>query len=452
MKIVIVGNGKVGLTLARELSTEDHDLILIDNNMSHLENVQNNLDIMCYCGNGASYTALKEAGCENADLLLAVTSLDELNLLCCLIAKKLNVKNTIARIRNPEYSEQMRVLKEDLGLTMSINPEKETAIEIERILRFPGAIKLESFARGRVELVEIKVKENCSLVNMKLKDLSKSLNSKILVCAVQRENQVCIPDGNFVFRENDRLSFTAAPEDINKFFKQIHIPQNKIHYVMIIGGSKIAFYLAKSLISKGTKVKIIEQDEERCKYISEMLPKATVICGDGSDYNLLLEEGLESTDAFIALTGMDELNLVISMYAQSVKVHKVISKVNRVSYTNIIANTGLETVVSPKEITAHRILQFVRAYRNSMSSSNVETLHKIVNGKVEALEFIVKKEAPYLHVPLKDLKFKKDVLVASIVRNREHIVPDGFESIQLNDRIVIVTTTGKYDDLADIFL
>lgn len=452
MKIVIVGNGKVGLTLAEELSKEDHDLILIDNNMAHLEHVQDTLDIMCYCGNGASYSVLKEAGCENADLLLAVTSLDEINLLCCLIAKKLNVTHTIARIRNPEYSEQMHVLKNELGLTMSINPEKETAVEIERSLRFPGAIKLESFARGKVELVEIKVKENCALINMKLKDVNHAFNSKILVCAVQRGDEVFIPDGNFVFQEHDRLSFTAAPEEIKKFFRQVHIPQNRIRYVMIVGGSKIAYYLARLLIFSGVNVKIIEQNEERCRYISEQLPKATVICGDGSDYNLLLEEGLETTDAFIALTGLDEMNLVISMYAQSANVHKVISKVNRVSYTSIMENTKLETVVSPKEITANRIIQFVRAYQNSVGSSNVETLHKVVNGKVEALEFYVQKEASYLHIPLKDLRFKKDVLVASIVRNRSLIIPDGNDTIQLNDRIVVVTTSGMYDDLADIFL
>lgn len=450
MKIVIVGNGKVGLAITEQLASENHDIILMDNDMSHLQYAIDNLDVMCYCGNAASYDAQLEAGIEGADLLVAATSLDEINLLCCLIAKKLKVKHTIARIRNPEYTQMIQVLREELGLSMTINPELATAVEIERHLRYPGAIKMESFARGRVELVEIKIKEYSPLVNVKLADISSVVSAKILICAVQRGSDVYIPSGDFVLHEGDRINFTARPEEINEFFKQIKVTQNKIHDVMIVGGSKIAYYLAKALLKTGTNVKIVEQNKDRCYKLNEMLPKATIVCGDGTDYNLLVEEGLRFTDGFVALTGMDEMNIVISMYAQSSLVDKTITKVNRISYTDILPRTGLETVMSPKEITAHRIVQYVRAMQNSFGSSNVETMHKIVNGKVEALEFRIKKEASYLGVAFKDLRFKENVLVASIVRKGKQIFPDGNEKMHLNDRVIIVTTINNVNDLKDL--
>ena len=451
MKIAIVGNGKVGLALTEQLASEDHDIILMDNDMSHLQYAIDNLDVMCYCGNAADYDAMKDAGIEDADLLVAATSQDEINLLCCLLAKKLNVKNTIARIRKPEYAHLSNILRDEMGLSMAINPEKATATEIERLLRYPGAIKVESFARGRVELVEIKIRNYSPLINKRLIDVASEFKSKILVCAVQRGNEVFIPSGSFVLKEGDRINFTAQPHEINKFFSKIKVEQSRIHDVMIVGGGKIAYYLAKTLSTSGINVKIIEQNKEKCLSLNEMLPKVSVIHGDGTDYNLLMEEGLKECDGFVALTGMDEINVIISMYAQSVAVNKTVTKVNRISYTDILPRTGLETVISPKEITTHRIVQFVRAMQNSLGSSNIETMHKIVNNKVEALEFRITKPASYLEVPFKDLRFKKNVLVASIVRKGKHILPDGNEKIYLNDRIIVVTTMQNVDDLEDLF-
>lgn len=451
MKIVIVGNGKVGLALAEQLTAEEHDIILMDNDMDHLQYAMEHLDVMCYCGNGADYSAMKEAGIEGADIVVAATSLDEVNLLCCLLAKKLNAKHTIARIRNPEYADLTNVLREDMGLSMAINPEKATATEIERLLRYPGAIKVESFARGRVELVEIKIRDYSPLINKRLMDIATEFKSKILVCAVQRGNEVFIPSGSFVLKEGDRINFTAQPHEVNNFFSKIKVEQSEINNVMIVGGSKISYYLAKALSKSGIKVKIIEQNKEKCNKLNEMLPNVSLIHGDGTNYNLLIEEGLHVTDGFVALTGMDEINVITSMYAQSVSVPKTVTKVNRISYADILPRTGIESVVSPKDITTHRIVQYVRAMQNSFGSSNVETMHKIVNNKVEALEFRIKKPAKYLDIPFKDLHFKKNVLVASIIRKGKYILPDGEQKIQLNDRIIIVTTIKNIDDLEDVF-
>lgn len=451
MKIVIVGNGKVGLALAEQLASEEHDIILMDNDMAHLQYAIDNLDVMCYCGNAADYEAMKEAGIEDADLLVAATSQDEINLLCCLLAKKLNVKHTIARIRKPEYVNLTQVLREDMGLSMTINPERATAVEIERLLRYPGAIKVESFARGRVELVEIKIRDYSPLVDKRLMDIPNLFKSKILVCAVQRGDEVYIPSGSFVLKEGDRINFTAQPHEINKFFSKIKVEQAKINNVMIVGGGKISYYLANALSKGGVSVKVVEQNKDKCLSLNEMLPNISIVHGDGTDYNLLMEEGLRDTNGFVALTGMDEINVITSMYAQSLNVHKTVTKVNRISYADILPRTGLETVVSPKEITAHSIVQYVRAMQNSFGSSNIETMHKIVNGKVEALEFRIKKTASYVNVPFKDLRFKKNVLVASIVRKGKHILPDGNEKMQLNDRIIVVTTMKNVDDLQDLF-
>ncbi len=451
MKVVIVGNGKVGLEVTQGLSNENHDVILIDNNMEHLKSVIDKLDVLCYCGNGASYTVQKEAGVEGADLLVAATSLDEINLICCLVARKLNVKHTIARIRNPEYTEQIKVLRDELGVSLSINPEKETALDIARGLRFPGAIKLDSFARGKVELVEIKICDNNPLANRNLSEINKLVKSRVLICAVRRGNEVFIPSGDFTFKIGDKVTFTASPSVINAFFKEVGIQRSKIHNVMIIGGGKISFYLAQQLLKLGMDVKIIENRYERCQYLNEMFPKASVICGDGTDYGLLLEEGLEVADAVISLTGIDEMNIMISMFAQSHSVRKTVTKINRVNYTEILTQTGLDSVVSPKEITAQRIIQYVRAMQNSHGNSNVETMHRIVNNQVEALEFIIKKPDFYVGVPFKDLHFKRNVLIASIVRNGRHIMPYGNDMIQLKDRIVAVTTMENVDDLKDLF-
>ncbi len=451
MKIVIIGDGKVGSALVEQLSKEGHDIVVIDNKGEVLENLGNMHDVMCIEGDGISYKTQKEAGVDECDLLIAATSRDEVNMLCCMIAKKVGAKHTIARVRNPEYADQMVYMKDELGLSMTINPERAAAREISRILRIPSALKVESFAKGRVELVEIKLKEDSLIVNEPLSSLYKKVKVKVLICTVQRGEEVFIPDGNFVLQANDKITVTASPYNIEKFFKEIGLSAPRVRSVMIAGGSRITYYLTKQLIEMGIQVKIIEINEERCYTLKDMLPSAIIIKGDCTDQNLLLSEGFEKTDAFVALTNMDEENVVLSMYADSMNISKVITKVNRIGYIDMIEKTmSNNTVISPKNITANSIIQYVRAMQNGLGS-NIETLYKIVDGKAEALEFYVRQKSKNIGVPLKDLKLKKGILVTSILRNSTLIIPGGNDTIELKDSVIVVTSNPNCKDLEDIF-
>ncbi len=449
MKIVIVGDGKVGNNLARQLSNEGHELIIVDNDPDVIDEANNTLDIVGVLGNGASYKVLNEAQVAKADLLIATMELDELNILSCLIAKKLGTKHTIARIRNPEYSEQLMFMREELGLSMHINPEYLTALELFRILRLPSALKVETFAKSKVEMVEIKLQDNCLLNNVLLKEIQSRINLKVLVCVVKRGDEIHIPDGNFVLKANDIINIVAAPYEIRHFLKTIGADEKPINDVIIIGGSKIAYYLSKMLLELGVNLKIIESNKERCYELSELLPKALIIHGDGADQELLLEEGVMTTDALVTLTDMDEQNILISMYGKSLKVKKVLTKINRLSLATLVKDKGLDVIVAPKDLTANQILTYVRGMGNS-SGSNVETLYRLVDNQVEALEFIVSKSYPKLNVPLKDYKTKDNTLVAAIIRNREVIIPFGSDSLQVNDRVIVVTLNEHYHDLSDI--
>lgn len=451
MKIVIIGDGKVGSTLVEQLSKEGHDIVVIDNKGEVLETVGNMHDVLCVEGDGISYRVQKEAGVDECDLLIAATSRDEVNMLCCMIAKKVGAKHTIARVRNPEYANQMIYMKDELGLSMTINPEGAAAREISRILRIPSALKVESFAKGRVELVEIKLKEGSPIVNEPLSSLYKKVKVKVLICTVQRGEEVFIPDGNFVLKANDKITVTASPYNVEKFFKEIGLSAPRVRSVMIAGGSRITYYLAKHLIEMGIQVKIIEIKEERCYDLKDMLPAAKIIKGDCTDQHLLLTEGFEKMDAFVALTNMDEENVVLSMYANSKNISKVITKVNRIGYIDMIEKTMSDnTVISPKNITANSIIQYVRAMQNGLGS-NIETLYKIVDGKVEALEFYVRQKSKNIGVPLKDLKLKKGILVTSILRNSSLIIPGGNDTIELRDSVIVVTSNPNCKDLEDIF-
>ncbi|MBQ3062093.1 MAG: Trk system potassium transporter TrkA [Clostridia bacterium] len=451
MRIVIVGNGKVGSTLAEQLSNEDHEIVIVDRNQQNVDDSVNSLDVIGVCGNGASYQVLLEADVPKADLLIACTSQDEINLLCCLVARKLGAKNTIARVRNPEYSDQLVFMRDELGLSMSINPERAAASEIFRILQFPSAIKIESFSNKRVEIAEIKLRDDSPLDGVYLRDLHKTFKGKALICAVQRDGAVAIPDGNFMLKARDKISVIAPASDMLDFFSSFGTLLPAAKDVMIIGGGRISFYLSRMLIETGARVKIIDSNAERCAELSRALPKATIILGDGTDQDLLDEEGLEDMDAVLVLTGLDEENIILALYAQANCDGKVVTKVNRTSLASIAESTGLESIISPRMLTANIIVRYVRAMQNSFGS-NVETLHRLAGGSVEALEFKVSDSFPALDTPLMDIKLKPNILIGCISRGGKTIVPGGRDYISVGDRVIIITTNHNFDDLSEILM
>ena len=390
MKIIIVGCGKVGTTLAEQLNRENHDITLIDTNEEAIQNISDSADVMGVTGNGAVYQVQMEAGIQDADLLIATTNSDELNMLCCLIAKKAGNCHTIARIRNPEYSSEIRYIREELNLSLAINPELAAAREIARLLRFPSAIKIEPFAKGRIELLKFLIPEHSLLNDMRVMDVVNRLKSNVLICVVERGNDVVIPDGNFVMKKGDKISFIASHQGSADFFKKAGVDNNIVKSAMFVGGGKLTHYLCRLLEDTKIKIKIIERDEERCRQLSELLPKAMIIHGDGTDEQLLLEEGIRQTEAFASLTGFDEENIMLSLYASSQSKAKLITKVNKIAFENVINSLNIGSLIQPKMLTAEIILQYVRAMQNSMGSSNIETLYKIAADKAEALEFRVK--------------------------------------------------------------
>lgn len=450
MYIVIVGDGKVGFTLASRLSAEGHDLVVIDNDARALSALSNTLDVNTVHGNGASSAVLKEAGIQEADLLIAVTSMDEINMICCLVGKKLGVKDTIARVRNPDYAAQLVLLKEELGLSLTVNPELAAAKEIARLIRFPSAIKIETFAKGRAELVEYRIPEGSALCGMPLNRMADTLKAHVLVCAVRREDQVVIPKGDFVLLEGDHIHITTPPAELSAFFKRLGVYQQRVKDIMIIGGGRIAYYLAKQMDELGIEVKIIENDEKRAMELSDLLPHSLIIHGDGTDADLLSEEGLDDIDAFITLTGMDEENILLSLYAHSRMKGKVITKVDRLTFAGVLGDLGIDSVISPKSLTANNIVSFVRGMQNSLGSS-VETMHHLAEDQIEGLEFRVRDGALHLGEPLKMLPLKPNLLIGCIVRKGRTIIPDGNDTIERGDSVVVITANRMFDDFNDIF-
>ena len=451
MKIIIVGCGKVGTTLAEQLNRENHDITLIDCDSEALQSISDSTDVMSVTGNGAVYQVQMEAGIKEADLLIATTNSDELNMLCCLIAKKAGNCHTIARIRNPEYSAEINYIREELNLSLAINPELAAAREIARLLRFPNAIKIELFAKGRIELLKFLIPKDSILDRMKVMDVVSRLKSNVLICAVERGDDVVIPDGNFEMKGGDKISFIAPHAECADFFRKAGIENNTVNSAMFVGGGKLTGYLAKALADTKIKIKIIEQDEERCRILSELLPHAMIIHGDGSDQKLLLEEGIRQTEAFASLTGFDEENILLSLYAASQSRAKLITKVNKIAFENVINALNLGSVIYPKMLTADIILQYVRAMQNSMGS-NIETLYKIVADKAEALEFRVRGDSPVLGIPLEKLRTRNNLLVACINRNGRIIMPRGKDTLEAGDTVIIVTTHTGLNDLKDILM
>ena len=450
MKIVIIGDGKVGYKLAEHLSQDNYDVVLIDNNEEKLKEAINNLDINCFAGDGVSAEVQAEAGVPESDLVIACASTDELNMLSCLIAKRLGAKHTIARVRNPIYYQQIDILKEDLRLSMVINPEFAVANEIARNLIFPDASKVETFVKGRIELVEVPVREGNPMIGYKLADIYSKFQIKILICAIQRGKEVYIPDGEFVIQEGDKLHIAATHREIEQFFSKLGNGKRRVRNVLICGGGRVGFYLAKKLCSMGMEVKIIEHNHERCEDLCEELPKVTVIYGDATDHDLLLEEGVREADALIALTGVDEENIIMGLFAKKQGVRKIIAKVNEDSRAQMVEGLGIDSIVSSKSATVDAIFSYVRARQNSLASANIESMYRLVDDRVEALEFVIRQETKYTNIPLKDLKTKPNNLIACIGRKRQMIIPSGNDSIQVGDTVVVITKSKKVQDITDI--
>ncbi len=450
MKVVVIGNGKIGSILSSALVSEGHDVTIVDNNEAKLNRSKNTLDVMCIEGNGATSETQLEASVDKSQIVISVTPYDELNILSCLIAKRLGAEKTISRVRMPEYFKQMHLIKEELGLSMVINPELITASEIFRVLTLPAAVKVEVFGKGRLELIEFKVTDKTGIAPVNLHNLYKKVKTKFLVCAVQRDKEVLIPTGDFIIRNNDRLSIAATHKSIEKFFRSSGLMKDKVKSVMIAGGGMIGYYLASQLLSVGMRVKIIEKDEDRSLEIARLLPQAIVIHGDGTDQALLMEEGIMSVDAFVALTGIDEENIILSLFAKENTNAKVVTKINRDNYINIASQIGIDCIVSPKLLVVSNVISYVRSLDNA-ADSEIESLYHLVGGEVEAIEFKVKENVEnVVGIPLKDMKLKGNILISAIIRKREIIIPDGNTEIELGDSVVIVAKEHRFSKLKDI--
>ncbi len=451
MKIVIVGAGKVGSVLTEQLVAENHDVTVIDTNPALVDRIVNVHDVMGCPGNGANYDVQKEAGVASAQLLVACTCTDEINIIACLVAKKLGVEHTIARVRNPEYGKQLRFMRAELGLTMTINPEKEAAREIARILRFPTAAKVEAFSKGRLELIEHRLTDDSKLCGMALSELNRTFRSRVLICAVARKDEVFIPSGDFALQAGDVVYLTASPYDLESFFRALGIFKSRANSAIVVGASRTGYYLTSLLLDAGLSVKLIDEDPARTQSFSERLPRALIITGDPTDAELLREEGIEDTDAFVAVTGIDEANILMAINVARKVGCKVVAKVNHRTLQDLVAETGmLESTISPSDVTSDRILRYVRSMQNA-DGLPVKTLHRLVSGKVDALEFTVTAASGMVEIPLKELPIRPGILIAGIVRqNGEILIPAGEDCLRDGDDVILVTTDFRLRDLRDI--
>ena len=452
MKIIIAGGGKVGATLTRQLSSEGYDLTLIDKNPHVLESTMNAYDVMAVQGNCATMATLRQAGVEDADLLIAVTNADEVNLLCCMTAHAINPNlHTIARIRNPEYAHQIYKMRDSFGLSMTVNPEKQAAIEIERLLKYPGFLRRETFAKGRVEIVELRVDEKSKLCNVSLGDLGSVVKCRVLVCAVLRDGEAIAPKGDFVLRQGDRVFVTAPTDRLTILLKNLGVISRPVRRVILCGGGRVSYYLANLLLKDGISVQLIERSHERCVELASLLPDSCcIIHGDASSQNLLQKEGISTCDALVSLTGLDELNMIVSLYGNSQGVPQIITKLGRMDSSGIVADLPLGSLIYPKELCCNTIVRYVRAMQNQAGAAI--SVHAIADGKLEAVEFLVDEHTLHCGVPLKDLKLKPNVLIASINHAGQTELPGGNSSFQKGDTVILVTPgRGSLLQLNDIF-
>ena len=450
MRIVIIGLGTIGRTVLKSLAGEGHTITIIDENKDKIESLIERYDVYGVVGNGACSDIQKEANVKGADLAIVLTDSDELNVFACLVAKKNGVKNTIARVRNPDYRDQIIEMKDELGISMIVNPERDTANEIFNRINLPAIAQVEHFAKGRVLMVEIVAEKGCGLIGESLISLGKKLTSKVLICAVQREQKVIIPTGNFTIEEGDRIHLTSDAKTLRDFLAEVNLIKLPLKNIMIVGGNKIGYYLADELSKKKYRIKLIENVKKNAEELAENLPRVTVIHGNGTQHDLLLEEGIEAMDAFVALTHIDEENMVVTMFANKMKVRKTITQIKSDELYGMLDELGINNIVSPSGIVANRIISYIRAIANTRGS-NVLTLYRLVNNQVEALEFLAKKPERIYDNPLKDLSIKENCLIACIIRNNEVIIPNGNDCIQLGDNVIVVTTHKNFDDLTDIF-
>lgn len=453
MNIIIVGAGKVGLTVAKHLVAEGHSITVIDTDQEILDRASNQLDIMCVKGNGASRIALMDAGAHSANLVIAATGSDEINLLCCHCARGFGVPSTVARVRSAEYANDLESMKQELGIDLLVNPELATAVAISRLLRLPNAANIDTFAHGQVEIVAFYIQEGDFVAGKSLASLSSKIRDlSMLFCAVERGGEVVIPNGSFVMQQGDKVYLVGTPSGISQFFKLLGRQSHKVRSAFIVGGGRISYYLIGILEHFGISCKIVEKNEARCRELAELFPKALIIHGDGTDPELLTEERMESSDAFIALTDRDEDNLIISLCAHQAGMAKVIAKSNRQNYTAIARSAGVESVVSPKLTTADQILRMVRGIKNSKGNA-MTALYRIAEGQAEAMEFQVTPATLHLGVPLKNLrqKLKEGILIAVVVRSNQVIIPNGSTSLETGDTVIVVARGSGILDLNDIF-
>lgn len=450
MKIVIIGLGSIGKSILKSLSGEGHTITIIDENKDLIENLIEKYDVFGVVGNGACMDIQQEAGAEDADLVIALTRNDELNIFACLVSKRLGVHHTVARVRNPDYRKQIGEMQDSLGISMVVNPERETANEIFNLINLPSVASLEHFAKGKAFLVEVIAKDGCTLNGESLISLGKKLHSKVLICAVQRGDDVIIPTGNFVFQHGDRIHFTAEAKLLGAFLEEINLVKSPLKNIMIVGGGKTGYYLADALSQKKFTVKLIEANPARAEELAGSLPNVVVSCGNGTQQDLLIEEGIEAMDAFVALTDVDEENMIVSMFANKKNVQKSIAQIRHDDLFGMLDELGIDNTISPKQVVASRIISYARALSNSFGS-NVQTLYQLVNNRVEALEFAARKPDRIYGKPLKELSIKKNCLIACIIHNNEIIIPNGNSVIELGDNVVVVTTRKNLDDLADVF-
>lgn len=451
MKIIIVGCGKIGTTIIAGLVSEGHDVVAVDRSQDTIEEISNIYDVMCVCGNGADNDTLSEAGVEKCDLFVAVTHSDETNMLSCFLARRMGAQHTIARIRNPEYNDNsLGYMRQQLDISMSLNPDLLAAHELYNILKLPSAVRIETFSARSVEMVELVLKPDSPLDGLSLAELRRRYpGAKFLICAVQRSEEVVIPSGSFTLRAGDKIALTAAPTEIQKLLRQLGLLQKSARSVMILGASRTAYYLAKLLLAGGSSVKIIEKNLERCNEFCTALPGVMMIHGDGARQEVLLEEGLGAVDAFVALTGSDEENILISIYAAQQQVPKVISKVNRTELALMAERLGLDCIVLPKNIISGVLSRYARALQNSMGS-NVESLYKIMDNRAEVLEFNVTADFPFSGIPLKALGTRPGILIAAIIRSRRTIIPSGEDVISPGDKVIVLAADCRLDDLSEI--
>jgi len=450
MNIIIVGGGKIGVTILQSLVREHHNVVMVDSDPQVIQQLSNNHDVMCVCGNGVDWETLTEAGATKANLLIAVTGSDEFNMLCCFMAKKLGVENTVARIRKPEYNDQsLGLMRHHLDISMVVNPDAIAAKELFHLLQLPGAAMVETFSRRNFEMVEVVLKPGCALDGVTLQEMKKKYPAAYLVGTVQRNDTAHIPSGLFQLMAGDRIGLTGTASEIEKLLRQLGMMQERAKNVMIIGASRTAFYLTKMLLESGSRVTVIDKNKALCEEFSEGLPEALIVCGDAAQEELLAEEGLDAADAFVSLTGIDEQNILLSYLASGHGTKKVITKINRDEFTQMAGKLGLDSILSPRKLTGDVLTRYARALENSMGSS-VKTMYKLMGGKAEALEFAVSSDFPALNTELRDLRLKRSTLIAGIIRGRKVMIPTGSDRILAGDSVVVLTAESGVTDLTDI--